>query len=446
MKKLFFIIAFLASFTIRAQNNLGAIYSNPTSISAARYFPSMFDLGQRKVQVSPFNTYLWVGNTTYDYKTLNTIYNSGTINNDDVNKLVQKLNRNNALGMGAEVQWMAVAFQFKIKKGTEDFTFGFSIEDKAASTFNYSKTFAQLVLQGNKQFAGQSVKLSPISLNASYIRQYVASAAIQIFGETQGFGLRAGGRLKIINGLASVYMPQSSAVLTTAADGTSLNVNYNYQVNLSGFNNFSLGTYNGNGLGMDLGLTFAANENFNISSSLLDVGAVHYTRNTTTYEKQGNVNYQGLVIGNLFGDNQNNTDSVTGLIKPTTIKGKGYTMPLGSRFCAQAEYRTLAKDAKDRQYSPHVFYVTYIQGLNNMPGATTIPFVSAGYRHEFEHMALIGGSVSYGGFNKLGVGAFASLNINRKISFGVFSDNLTALVLPSWGTGFSVGSNFTLSF
>ena len=446
MKKLFFIVVFLYAYTIQAQNNLGAIYSNPNSISAARYFPSMFDLGQRKIQVSPFNTYVWLGNTTYDYKTLNTIYNSGTVNDNDVNTLISKLKKTNMLGAGAEVQWLAVAFQLKVAKGKKDLTFGFSIEDKAGASLVYSDNLAKLAFRGNKQFAGQSVDLSPVSLNASYIRQYVASAAIPIFGTSDGPGLRAGVRVKIIDGMASLYTQQSAAILTTASDGTYLNAQYNYQINTSGFNNFSPVRYNGSGLGMDLGLTFKASKNFSLSTSLLDLGAVRYTSNTTTYEKQGNVMYQGLVIGNLFGDNQNNTDSVSGIVKPNTIKNKHFTMPLSTRFCMQAEYRTFAEDGKGREYSPNVFYLTYIQGLNNMPGASTIPFISAGYRHEFKHMLLGGFSASYGGYNKLALGTFISLNINRKINFGIFSDNLTAFILPSYGTGLSIGSNFTLSF
>src|SRR6185437_4266660 len=168
MRKLFFILLIVTTFSASAQNNLGAIYSNPSSISSARYFPSMFDLGERKVQVSPFNTYMWTGNTTYNYKTLRDIYNSGTINDDDVNTLISKLKKSNWLGAGAEVQWMAVAFQLKAAQWKKDFTFGFSIEDKAEAALNYSGNMAKLALRGNKQFAGQTVDLAPLSLNASY--------------------------------------------------------------------------------------------------------------------------------------------------------------------------------------------------------------------------------------------------------------------------------------
>ena len=369
MKKLFFIFFVLYTYASQAQNNLGALYSNPTSISAARYFPSMFDLGQRKVQISPLNTYLWMGNTTYDYKTLTTIYNSGTINDSDVNTLLAKLKKNNMLGAGAEIQWLAVAFQLKVAKGKKDLTFGFSIEDKAAVNFAYSDNAVRLAFQGNKQFAGQTIKLTPLALNASYLREYVATAALPIFGNSDGFGLRAGVRFKIIDGISSVYMPHTNtASLYTATDGTYLTTNYNYQLYTAGINNFSPVKYSGSGLGLDLGLTFAANKNFSVSTSLLDIGAVRYTQNTASYSRQGNVTYQGIVISNIFGDNQNNTDTASGLFKPTTTKNKGYTMPLSTRFCMQAEYKRLPLTVKAENIPPKFFTLPTYRALTTCRG------------------------------------------------------------------------------
>ena len=61
--------------------------------------------------------------------------------------------------------------------------------------------------------------------------------------------------------------------------------------------------HNGPGLGVDAGVTFFLSKYLEVVASVLDLGAITYKKNTSTYQKAGSARYDGFAIDRLFGDN-----------------------------------------------------------------------------------------------------------------------------------------------
>jgi hypothetical protein len=444
MKKTVFFLSLLIGHQAFSQNNIGTTYGNHNDLNASKYQPSELDLGHKHGQIG-FNYYLWMGNSAFDYKTVNDIYETGKISNADVDNLLGKLQKKNIFGVGQDYQVLGLALQFKTKSENK-IDIGLTVVDKFGLNFLYTDNFLKLTLKGNKQFAGQTVELGPLALNANYRREYVAGTAFNIKGSGKDVGIRVGFRGKYIQGIGSLYMPKGNATMTTDADGKYIDLEFDYKVHTSGLKDFSLFKYNGTGIGFDAGVTFFLSKYLEVVASILDVGAIKYTKNTNTYQKSAKVRYDGMAIDRLFGDNAFNGDSMASIFTPDKTQGDSYSMPLDTKICLEGEIKTSRKDKKDREYVSNAIFFTYIQGLNNMPGATTRPFLSLGYNHDFHKFFDAGVCATMGGYNKYTFGTFFSLNIAHVVKLGFSSDNLMAFIIPGYGTGIDFSTNFSVSF
>ena len=443
MKKLLFLLLFINNLVL-AQNNVGTTYCNHNDLNASKYQPSELDLGSKHVQLG-FNYYLWMGNSSFDYKTVNDVYKTGKIDNQDIDHLMGKLKKNNLFGVGQDYQVFGLAVQLKTKSENK-IDIGVSVVDKFGLSLRYSDNFMKLVLKGNKQFAGQTVSLGPSILNANYRREYAIASAFNVIGAGEDFGVRVGVRAKYIQGIGSLYMPKGNADMTTDTEGRYIDMDFDYELHTAGLSNFSLFNYNGTGMGLDAGVTVNLTKNFALVASVLDVGAIRYSKNATSYQKAGNARYEGLVIDRLFGGGTPDGDSLADIFTPQITEGSSYTMPLDTKISFQAEFSTKKTDDKDREYVSNAIFLTYIQGLNNMPGATTRPFFSLAYNHDFHKILDAGVMTAIGGYNKFTFGAFFSLNFGHVVKLGFSSDNLMAFVVPNYGTGIDLSTNFSISF
>lgn len=439
----------------KAQYNISTTYSNHGDLNASRYEPSELNLGYDYLQIG-MNYYLWVANNAIDYGSLK-VLNDSTFTPDSVfvNGLVDKLKTNNIFGVGQDYQILGIAFQIVKGKETGEtrYDFSLSVVDKFAMSLNYTKNLMKLVWRGNEQFRGQTIELGPLSLNANYTREYVLGTAFPILSSLDNIGFRFGFRAKYIHGLGSIYMPKSNATMYTEQEGKYIIFDFDYQVKSSGISNFSPTTYNGNGFGLDAGISIFLGKNFEIVASVLDVGGVNYNKDINVYQKHGIVRYEGFVISDFFGDinAEGQLDSLGNLFLPDTIAIDGYYMPSPTKIMIQAEFKTATKGRtridmqKNLEFTSNSFYITYIQGLNDMPGNTTTPFISVAYNHDFHKKFDIGISAAVGGYNRLSLGAFFTLKMGR-LRLGLGSDNLTALVYDKLGTGIDLSVNLSSSF
>lgn len=441
MKKTYFIvIAFITTY-VNAQYNLSTTYCEHNDLNASRYEPSELHLGKKHVQIGS-NFYFWIANNALDYGTIQKFRKGDAVTDQEIDNFVNNLEDRNQIGAGQDFQIAGLALQIG------KMAFSFSAVDKFAMEMNYSQNLMKLAWKGNKQFAGQRTQFGPLSFNAQYTREYALGTAFNVAGDLEK-GLRVGARAKYIQGIGSIYMPKSDLYLTTASDGRSIEAEFDYKLQSSGIKNFNGMNFNGMGYGIDAGISAHLSKHFEINASVLDFGAVTYNQDVKTYEKKGKYIYEGAVISNFFGDPRYNADSITSLFKPTETSGGSYTMNLSTKVLLQGELKwggNMDEELEDEEYQGHSLFLTYIQGLNNMPGATTKPYLSVAYNYDLNRMFDFGVSASMGGYNKYAVGAFFAFNFAHIIKFGIGSDNLMPLVQPKLGTGADVSVNLSLAF
>ncbi|MCS7078153.1 MAG: DUF5723 family protein [Bacteroidia bacterium] len=426
----------------QAQYNLSTTYCEHNDLNASRYEPSELHLGNKHVQIGS-NFYFWIANNAIDYATIKKFRQGEPITEQEIDNFVNNLQERNQIGAGQDFQIGGVAFQLG------GFALSLSAVDRFAMEMNYSRNLMKLAWKGNKQFAGQRTQLGPLSFNAHYTREYAVGMAFNIVGNMEK-GLRVGARGKYIQGMGSIYMPKSDLYLTTAADGRSIEAEFDYKLQTSGIRNFNGMNFNGMGYGVDAGISAYLSKHFEINASLLDFGAVTYNKDVKTYQKQGKYLYEGAVISNFFGDPRYNLDSISSLFKPEETSGGSYTMNLGTRVFLQGELKwggNMDEELEEgEEYQGHSIFFTYIQGLNNMPGTTTKPYFSVAYNYDLRRMFNFGVSASMGGYNRYAAGAFLAFNLMHILKIGIGSDNLMPLVQPKLGTGADVCVNVSVAF
>ncbi|MCR6637899.1 MAG: DUF5723 family protein [Sporocytophaga sp.] len=428
-----------------AQNNMGTRYCNYNDLNASKYSPSELDLGNKHAQIG-INSYVWMGNTTFDYKTATEIYQKGLIQNQDVNKVLSKLNKENLFGAGLDFQLLGVAVQFKTKS-EKKLAFSLGVNERSGTSFLFGENFLKLALKGNKQFAGQRVDLGPASLNVNYLREYALGAAIPVFGKEDGFGIRAGVRLKYLAGIGSIYMRPANGSMYTDPEGRFIDFDFNYKVQTSGIDNINLWNSNGKGYGADAGVTVFVNKYLQFTTSILDIGAVKYDKDVTTNERSGQVKYEGLIISRFFGSQKYSTDTLAQIFDPIKTKGGSYKTPLSTRLVIEGKIKTPRTSKKDDQtYNSNTIFFTYIQGFQNLPGSTTKSFFSIGYNHDFHRVFNGGVLLSAGGYNRRAIGAFFSFKIGQSFKWGFSSDNLTGFIFPEYGKGADLATNISVAF
>lgn len=424
---------------VQAQYNVSVTYCNHNDVNASRYEPSELHLGKKHFQLSG-NYYLWAGNNAFNYGLFKKVWRGNELTNADIDDLLASMRNQNTLGIGQDYQILGLAFQIK------NFAMAFSVVDKFGYDFNYTKNFLSLLWRGNKQFAGQTVDLGPISMNAQYTREFVGTTAFNISGNMEK-GVRLGLRAKYIQGLAALNMPTSQLLMTTDQEGRYIDMNFDYQANVSGTSEFDPFAFNGTGFGADAGVSIFFSPHFSIDASLLDVGMINYNQNVKTFSKKGTYRYEGLFITNFFSNPEMQTpDSVGKIFEPVQTEGGSFTMPLATRLMLQGELKFGKKDDEKQLQPKHALFLTYVQGFNNMPGGTKRPYIGVAYNYDLHEWVDIGASAAYGGYNKFAVGAFFSLNLFHTLKLGIGSDNLTPLVIPASGTGIDVSLNASLSF
>lgn len=438
-------VTLLLPASISAQNELGLSLIEGDYLLGSRLTPATLNLGEKNVEIVT-SAYLWAGNTTLEYGLVTDYLDGRLMSAADKEDFLRFTNEdNNLLGFGLTGMPLGVAF--RVARETDyPVDISLSLTERMGMSLDFSEKLLELMFYGNKRFAGQTIQVGPLDLNANQLREYAIGAAAPILPEGNNdwlTHLRAGLRLKFLQGIYSVYMPGSDVEMTTSADGRYIDFDFDYGINLAGAGS-DYQFFNGVGFGVGVDLSVAAEFTRSISASLsvLDIGGVRYRDNTLRYEERGFQRYDGLYFGGLFGDDDlENLDTLIYVFEPEEVEGADYRMPLPSRMVLQGKWNI----TEDEEY-PSEVSLTYIQGFNNMPGATVRPFVNVGYRQGVTEWFDVAASLGLGGYNNLSVGTYLAFRIDGVAGIYFGFDNLTGLVVPRRASGADLMAGGMLRF
>jgi len=223
------------------------------------------------------------------------------------NDLIDQLKNKNTVWANADFETFHLAFG----AGRWQVSLGHAL--KANTSMSFPKELAQLALQGNEQFLGETINIAP-EFNFSTYSEWSIGTAINYDRFTFG------AKLKILGGLSN--FSSGNAVASVHTDDASvyeLNLATDYSINSAGLINVTGLEGDGGdldisttdmdamdalfgqnkGVAFDLGVTFRVNDKLELSGSILDLGGINWKENANVYVSKGDYEYKGLDLINL---------------------------------------------------------------------------------------------------------------------------------------------------
>lgn len=481
-----------------AQNNPAVLYGSHFHQQAARLNPSKLgdsyndlDITGLPLPLPTFNIYGWGGNNRLNAKDFQKYFidQGATVDNAVIDDFVGRFGNKNIIGAGAQIQLLGVAFKINKKIWEKDMnnpdladipvirreeivTISLGWTERIAASARLSPELLSFAWKGNghPDFLDRTVDLGNTKINAYWLREFAVGAAMPVY-KGLDISVRAGVRLKYLQGMAALRSRRASATILTQSpeNGGTITSNIDYLANFSsplpvnengefqdiptktfwGIQDFPKLGAQGSGFGVDLGVTVTLQEKFVGTFSLVDVGGVRFKRNINNFQLNNQITFDGIQVpadpsNSLFGGADGIIDSLVNNFELNNTFDK-FSIPLPTRMMFQAEYKVPKIDKKGRKYNKHHFFLTYIQGFGEYGISTARPSFTAAYSHNLGQQLSMGLSASSGGYSGFGIGSFMSFKLGY-YRLGVGTNNLTALLFRSGGKGADISLNISTAF
>ncbi len=283
------------------------------------------------VSVSAFNYYL--SNSVTNSLVQEALY-TGYISDESKNDSYKKLQGRNTLGT---IQVYDLNYKLQLKESSK-LTFRF--RDRTINDFDFNDEIFKTVLDGNKQFEGQEISISPLKYEKLSYQSFMVGYE-KYWEETGWF---VGGGLSIIKGGLSKEIRLEDASLYTAENGDSLVVKGDMHFHgspLNGKNRFNIA--NGWGVALDFYISKEVTDKLKFNFEAQDLGKVWYKKIDNYYQADTTIIFEGVEITDNFQLADSvyynlNTDNIEGILGLKSSPRKvNYVIPALIHF--NAEYQ-----------------------------------------------------------------------------------------------------------
>ena len=456
-KKLIIALVVLSGLNTQAQYNFSQINNPHTHNLAASQLPSLLGDDMRTGEIHFLNPYLGFGNNFISAYDVQQLSQSGKLSNEYIDGILNKIPKEANLWAGLDMPIFNIFFNVNKKVREPFISFGLGMRSKVDVNVTMNKDLFSLAYQGNKQFAGETVNLSP-SMNFLFYNEYFLAAAGQFkilnLGKLKTITVKPAMRLRMLNGMASLSMPDSRIDMYTEPDGRYVEFNTQLEANMSssvdtpdvegGFGDFDLQSLkaSGKGFGLDLGLGVTLFENIKVHIGVTDMGSINFNRNAINYSKNASYTYDGVDLNDP--ENTINAGSLEEIIQPDKSYNS-YKMSLPTRFILSGSYQLKLKQKRKVPYYVHNISSTYVQGFSNYLSSSRSPALNMGYAYNFKNIINTGANITLGGLNKFMGGGHLGLRLGA-IKLGFASNNLLPIVSSKAGRGTDFNMYFGIYF
>ncbi len=217
---------------------------------------------------------------------------------------------------------------------------------RSNGNLRYSSDLIHVLSEGNANFIGKTLDIGPTIDFMAYNELYLGAQ------KTSGkftIGLKA----KLLYGTSSISTISSDIKFTTLPEIYQLQFMNDYELRSSSlirynsldsitanYSNFTFDNmfYNNRGLGLDLGVTFQANENITFSASALDIGSIKWDFFPRKYSTKGTFTFEGVdLVEYLVDSTLSIQDTLLDLIKVKSEIAE-FSTPLNSTFALGGSY------------------------------------------------------------------------------------------------------------
>ncbi|TXF89576.1 hypothetical protein FUA23_10270 [Neolewinella aurantiaca] len=312
-----------------------ATFSNPALYGQAK--------GRLTVGLPGVSNDLYAENVTYN-ELLETEDGTRVL---DLNQLPGLLGQRNELRDDFSLETLGVGLR------GDRFSLGLYHRLRAGGQADYPKTLAQLVVQGNAQFIGQTVEIAPLIAGSSY--HEVGLGGSMAVTENIHFGAR----IKYLSGIADARTGTSgSLLLTTGEENYALTLEQDLTLNTAGtvdynglddvginydFNRIKTDNIfsENNGVAFDLGL-FASFGKVRLQAAANDLGGkINWTNDVTSFRLAGTDEFSGLdILAQVLEDSLSFVDALDSLqltFEPTEDNSP-YDSKLSATYLVGGEY------------------------------------------------------------------------------------------------------------
>jgi hypothetical protein len=259
-----------------------------------------------------------------------------------MDKAISKMSRyNNYLNQNISVD----LFSLRVK--VRNLYISLSASNITNLRLNVPKDLFSLVWYGNAQYAGNSVDLKNIGINATQYNEYALGIARGRDGGKFTYGIR----LKLLQGLNNFYTQKSSGTVaidnefykhTLSADMVAHSASVipydskdiDYLKAAENFKNL--------GGAVDLGLSYSPNKKWTISGSANNIGAIVWHTNAKTYSVNGTYQFSGINLDSLIANGQVDSKAILDSLKSSfQLKEEStskYKTPLTPQFYVSVAY------------------------------------------------------------------------------------------------------------
>lgn len=233
------------------------------------------------------------------------IYKDGNI---DLDQLVNTIDDKNLLNVGFGID--VIGFGFSVK----DNYFSFNITPKVDFNFGYNKNLLGFIIEGNGGSIGKELSFDGTGFDISAYTEIG-------FGYTRKVNdkLSAGGRMKILLGVANLSGNFDGVSIYTDPDDFSITANSTFSINMYGSHlaNDSLATawgasnvnFNNLGLGVDFGASYTLNDQLTVFANVVDLGFLSWKDfGERLYNDGASFTYDGLAFDELMSDDEGDSN------------------------------------------------------------------------------------------------------------------------------------------
>ena len=212
----------------------------------------------------------------------------------DFGNFITQLESENSLHTQVDIPSLELAY----KMGNLRLSIGH--QTRLNAQFDYPKTFAELIWNGNAPFIGETVEFGP-QLNLFSYSEIGLGAAYQLSK------LTIGAKVKYLSGIGAIATNAHQASLYTSDDIYQLTFATDYEIQTSSFleiNDLQDFNFNVNqdlgqlfssntGFALDLGIRYQVNDKLQLNASIIDLGSINW-QDGISYHSQGTETYEGI--------------------------------------------------------------------------------------------------------------------------------------------------------
>lgn len=307
----------------------------------------------------------------------------------------------------------------------------FGLNYRTLTFGRFPKAAAEMILFGNKRFAGQTVDLAPLNYSYWSFSEFYFSHPWKEKENEQGFY-----RLSFLLGHQYEHVDADRASIYTEPDGEWIDADLEYTYERSDTNRVEGLAFNGLGLSAGLEHRWQWGGRWELRAVASDLGVMAWNSGSLQVEVDSTFRFRGLEVENLFDLN----DSLLNLEREG-LEDKFF------RRREMAIYRFLPPQLRLelRRKVESTFWTGWGIGLQYRFAAAYLPLVEGwGQWEKGRHGGRLG--ISAGGYALWGLNAAYRLRIHPRWYAALEATSLNSWIVPSWsyGFGFRGGLSFEL--